>query len=180
MKKAKLLAAVLSAALAAASLAGCGSDSGTAQSSVATPQHKVFTTDSKSQKTAYLVVVQDAPVTEEQLEKIGQEQIDAAKTKNVFVSFSDTDVAGIPYTYGSMQRVNDKITKNFRLQKNWANSPRKTIIRFTSYSRSTSNRTPRARMMTSWAVTPAPHRRPKLRPQWTKSTPGSIANFFTQ
>ena len=137
MKKAKLLAAVLSAALAAASLAGCGPDSGTAQSSVATPQHKVFTTDSKSQKTAYLVVVQDAPVTEEQLEKIGQEQIDAAKTKNVFVSFSDTDVAGIPYTYGSMQRVNDKITKNFRLQKNWANKPTeddyKVYVLFTKY-----------------------------------------------
>lgn len=123
MKTSKTIASVLCALFAAASLAGCGSDSGNAQSSVSTPQHKVFTTDYKTQKTAYLVVVQDAPVTEEQLEELGKAQIDATKTPNVFVSFSDTDVAGIPYTYGSMQRVNDKITKNFRLNKDWANKP---------------------------------------------------------
>ncbi|WP_296813831.1 hypothetical protein [uncultured Megasphaera sp.] len=124
MKKAKTIASVLCALFAAASLVGCGSDSGnTSQSNVTAPAHKVFTTDSKTQKTAYLVVVQDAPVTEEQLEKLGQEQIDDTKTKNVFVNFSDTDVAGIPYTYGSMQSINGKITKNFKLNKDWANKP---------------------------------------------------------
>lgn len=121
MKKSKFLAVVLGTMMAAASLAGCGTEA--TQSNVATPQHKVFTTDSKTQKTAYLVVVQDAPVTEEQLEKIGQDQIDATKTKNVFVNFSDTDVAGIPYTYGSMQSIDGKVTKNLRINKDWANKP---------------------------------------------------------
>lgn len=180
MKKAKLLAAVLSAALAAASLAGCGSDSGTAQSSVATPQHKVFTTDSKSQKTAYLVVVQDAPVTEEQLEKSAKSRLTRPKRKT-FSSVSPT--LTLQESRTPTEVCNVSMTKSRKIldcRKTGQISPRKTIIRFTSYSRSTSNRTPRARMMTSWAVTPAPHRRPKLRPQWTKSTPGSIANFFTQ
>lgn len=121
MKKSKFLAVVLGTMMAAASLTGCSTEA--TQSNVATPQHKVFTTDSKTQKTAYLVVVQDAPVTEEQLEKIGQNQIDATKTKNVFVNFSDTDVAGIPYTYGSMQSIDGKVTKNLRINKDWANKP---------------------------------------------------------
>lgn len=121
MKKSKFLAVVLGTMMAAASLTGCGTEA--TQSNVATPQHKVFTTDSKTQKTAYLVVVQNAPVTEEQLEKIGQDQIDATKTKNVFVNFSDTDVAGIPYTYGSMQSIDGKVTKNLRINKDWANKP---------------------------------------------------------
>lgn len=134
MKKSKLAAALLCAVIATISVAGCGSDTGksspqpkTTQSDVAMPEYQAITTDKKSNKVAYLAVIKDTPVSEAQLEKVGNALFTTAQSttgaKNVFVNFSDTDVAGVPYSYGSMQTVNGKVTKNIRVDKDWDNKP---------------------------------------------------------
>lgn len=135
MKKAKLAATILCAMLAVVSVAGCGpgdnstpAKSDTSQSDAAMPNYKAIKTDQKANKVTYLAVIQDAPVTDAQLEKVGNALITTAqsttKAKNVFIEFTDTDVEGIPHTYGSMQTVNGKVTKNFRVDgKDWSKKP---------------------------------------------------------
>lgn len=134
MKKSKLFGAILCAMLAVISVSGCGSDntsekptSNTTQSDVAMPNYKTITTEKKANKVVYLAVIQDAPVSQEQLEKVGNALFTTAQSttnaKNIFVNFSDTDVSGVPYTYGSMQTVNGKVTTNIHLDKDWNNKP---------------------------------------------------------
>ena len=78
MKKAKLAATILCAMLAVVSVAGCGSGdnstpakSDTSQSDAAMPNYKAIKTDQKANKVTYLAVIQDAPVTDDQLENKG-------------------------------------------------------------------------------------------------------------
>ena len=70
---------------------------------------------------AYIAIIPDSSVTKDQLEKISQEVFDKAKKENpkatnLFVSFTDTDIDGVPYTYGQIQSINEidgGITKCF-------------------------------------------------------------------
>lgn len=148
MKKSKLAVAILCAMLVAVSVAGCGSNGGsapakssTSQSDVAMPNYKAIKTDQKANKVAYLAVIQDAPVTEAQLEKVGEALFTTAqsttKAKNVFVEFTDTDIEGIPHTYGGMQTVNGKVTKNIRVgDKDWSKKPTENDYKvYTLYSK---------------------------------------------
>lgn len=116
--------------------AGCGDDK--QKTAAPTVENKVITLDEKPRKLSYLAVVSSSPVTTDDLKAIGNSLISkAGKDKNVFVSFSDTDLKGVPYTYGSMQRVDGKVSEAIRVNKTWENKPKdsdyKTFLRYQDF-----------------------------------------------
>lgn len=105
-------------------LGGCGDDSSSTESSKNTAlQYNTVAIEEKANKAVYVVIVKDAPVTEEQLVGIGNKLIDESKGKNVFVNFTDTDIEGIPYTYGKVENVNGNTKEHFTLNKEWDKKP---------------------------------------------------------
>lgn len=116
-------------ALLTLTIVGCGSSSNNEKSpNIKVPAYQTIVTDKRSSKIAYLVVIKEAPLAKGQLEQIGTELLQKTNDenpnlKNVFISFSDTDIEGIPYTYGQMQSIAGKTESSIRVNKNWEQKP---------------------------------------------------------
>lgn len=136
VKKSTLVAASLCALLAVISIGGCGSNSSSSNpnstqqtsSSASSSNYKLVLSDKRPTKMAYIAIVPDSPVTKDQLEKISQEVFEKAKKENpkatnLFVSFTDTDIEGIPYTYGQIQSINGKVSETLHIDKDWTKKP---------------------------------------------------------
>lgn len=136
MKKSMLVAASLCALLAVVSIGGCSSDSSSSNSSssqqtssnVSSSNYKLVLSDKRPTKMAYIAIIPDSSVTKNQLEKISQEVFDKAKKENpkatnLFVSFTDADIDGVPYTYGQIQSINGKVSESLHIDKDWSKKP---------------------------------------------------------
>lgn len=136
MKKSMLVAASLCALLSIVSIGGCSSDSSSSNSSssqqtssnVSSSNYKLVLSDKRPTKMAYIAIIPDSSVTKDQLEKISQEVFDKAKKENpkatnLFVSFTDTDIDGVPYTYGQIQSINGKVSESLHIDKDWSKKP---------------------------------------------------------